>query len=229
VAADGPPDRYRLEVPTAATLALFAGAALLLLVIPGPSVLYIVTRSATQGRQAGFASVLGVHTGTLVHVTAAALGLSALLVASATAFTVVKIGGGAYLVYLGVRRLLDHSSADATVSSAPGRSSLRRIYTQGVVVNVLNPKTALFFLAFLPQFLDRDRGPIPLQVAVLGAEFVLLGFISDGIYALLAGTIAARLRGGITDSPWIRRATGSIFIGLGLTAAFTGSPAKTTT
>lgn len=209
-------------MPEPASIAVFAGAALLLLVIPGPSVLYIVTRSATQGRQAGLVSVLGVHTGTLVHVVAAALGLSALLVASATAFTVVKVAGGAYLVYLGVRRLLDRSPALAGDEARPAAErNLRRIYTQGVVVNVLNPKTALFFLAFLPQFLDRDRGPIPAQVAVLGVVFVALGIVSDGTYAVLAGTLGARLRGGISDSPWIRRATGSIFIGLGLTAAFT--------
>src|SRR5919106_4863815 len=135
--------------PDSATVALFCLAALALLVIPGPAVLYVVVQGAEQGRRVGLASVAGIHLGTLVHVAAAAVGLSALIVASAVAFSVVKYAGAAYLIYLGVRKLLERSRAD---QREPARESLRRAFVRGAVVNVLNPKTALFFLAFLPQF-----------------------------------------------------------------------------
>ncbi|HEV2870745.1 MAG TPA: LysE family translocator, partial [Actinomycetota bacterium] len=174
-------------MPETSPLALFAVAAVTLLVIPGPAVLYIVTRSVDQGRAAGLASVCGVHVGTLLHVAAAALGLSALLVSSATAYDTVRWLGAAYLVWLGVRRLL---ARDEDLPAAPGpdahRLGLGRIFAQGVVVNVLNPKTALFFFAFLPQFVDTSRGSVPFQVVVFGVAFVLLGFLSDGAYAVAA-------------------------------------------
>src|SRR4029450_2037885 len=171
------------------TLALFAVAAVTLLVIPGPAVLYIVTRSVARGRAAGLASVCGVHVGTLVHVAAAALGLSALLVSSATAYHAVRWLGAAYLVWLGIRRLLAKDEPSGSVKDPhASRPGLRRIFAQGVVVNVLNPKPALFFLAFLPQFVDVSRGSVPFQVVVFGVAFVLLGLVSDGTYALLAST-----------------------------------------
>ena len=160
-------------MPDASSLALFTVAAITLLVIPGPSVLYIVTRSVDQGRAAGLASVGGIHVGTLVHVAAAALGLSALLVSSATAYNAVRWLGAAYLVWLGVRRLL---ARDEEVAAAAGpearRHGLGRVFAQGVVVNVLNPKTALFFFAFLPQFVDVARGSVRLQVVVFGAAYL---------------------------------------------------------
>jgi len=205
-------------------MALFAVAAVTLLVIPGPAVLYIVTRSVDQGRAAGLASVCGVHVGTLVHVAAAALGLSALLVSSATAYDTVRWLGAAYLVWLGVRRLLARDE-DLPAAAGPDtrRPGLRRIFAQGVVVNVLNPKTALFFLAFLPQFVDTSRGSVPFQVVVLGVAFVLLGLLSDGAYAMAASTGAGWLR----RRPGVARASrlvsGGVLISLGVTTALAGS------
>ena len=211
-------------MPEPSTLALFAVAAVTLLVIPGPAVLYIVTRSVDQGRAAGLASVCGVHVGTLVHVAAAAFGLSALLVSSATAYNAVRWVGAAYLIWLGVRRLLAHDE-DARPAGAdrPRRLGLRRVFAQGVVVNVLNPKTALFFFAFLPQFVDTTRGSVPFQVVVFGVAFVVLGFLSDGTYALAASTGAGWLR----RRPGVARASrllsGGVLISLGVTTALAGS------
>ena len=211
-------------MPDASTLALFTVAAVTLLVIPGPAVLYIVTRSVDQGRAAGLASVCGVHVGTLVHVAAAALGLSALLVSSATAYHAVRWLGAAYLIWLGVRRLLAHDE-DAPAAPGPGtrRHGLRRSFAQGVVVNVLNPKTALFFLAFLPQFVDVSRGSVPFQVVVFGVAFVLLGLASDGTYALLASTGAGWLRRRPRVARTSRLVSGGVLIGLGVTTALAGS------
>jgi threonine/homoserine/homoserine lactone efflux protein len=156
------------------TLAVFALAALAILAVPGPAVIYIVTRSIQQGRSAGLASVLGIHVGTFVHLTAATVGLSAILVSSATAFTVVKVVGALYLIVIGIRTLLGRADpADTDPQRLPRRR--RRDFAEGVVVNVLNPKTALFFLAFLPQFVDPARGQASLQILVLGLTFMLLG------------------------------------------------------
>jgi threonine/homoserine/homoserine lactone efflux protein len=211
-------------MPDASALALFTVAAITLLVIPGPSVLYIVTRSVDQGRAAGLASVGGIHVGTLVHVAAAALGLSALLVSSATAYNAVRWLGAAYLVWLGVRRLL---ARDAEVAAGAGpearRHGLGRVFAQGVVVNVLNPKTALFFFAFLPQFVDVARGSVRLQVVVFGAAFVLLGLVSDGAYALLASTGAGWLRRRPGVAKASRVVSGGVLISLGVTTALAGS------
>ena len=211
-------------MPDASALALFTVAAITLLVIPGPSVLYIVTRSVDQGRAAGLASVGGIHVGTLVHVAAAALGLSALLVSSAAAYNAVRWLGAAYLVWLGVRRLL---ARDAEVAAGAGpearRHGLGRVFAQGVVVNVLNPKTALFFFAFLPQFVDVARGSVRLQVVVFGVAFVLLGLVSDGAYALLASTGAGWLRRRPGVAKASRVVSGGILISLGVTTALAGS------
>jgi threonine/homoserine/homoserine lactone efflux protein len=204
-------------------------AAVTLLVIPGPAVLYIVARSVDQGRAAGLASVCGVHVGTLVHVAAAALGLSALLVSSATAYDTVRWLGAAYLVWLGVRRLLARDQ-DTAAAAGPDtrRAGLGRIFAQGVVVNVLNPKTALFFFAFLPQFVDTSRGSVPFQVVVFGVAFVVLGLLSDGAYAVAASTGAGWLR----RRPGVARASrlvsGGILISLGVTTALAGSRSSAT-
>ena len=209
-------------MPEPHTLLLFAPVALGLLVIPGPAVLYIVTRSIDQGRAAGVASVLGVHTGSLVHVAAAAAGLSALLVSSALAFNVVKFAGAAYLVILGIRKLLVKEREELEPDAPPTRS-LRRIYAQGIVVNVLNPKTALFFLAFLPQFVDVDRGAVPMQMVVLGLTFILLGMVSDGTYALLAAKAGGWLRSSRRFRTAQRYVSGGIYVSLGAVAAFSGA------
>src|SRR5215217_3065628 len=158
-------------MPDPTTFGLFVVAALALLLVPGPAVLYVVARSVDQGRPAGLASVLGVGIGSLVHIAFAAVGLSALLASSAAAFGVVKWLGAAYLIWLGLQRLLTRGE-DAPAAVAPDH--LSRIFLQGVVVNVLNPKTALFFLAFLPQFVDPSRGSVAAQVAVLGCVFVVI-------------------------------------------------------
>jgi threonine/homoserine/homoserine lactone efflux protein len=203
-------------MPSLTSLLLFAAASIALLVVPGPSVLYIVTRSLSQGRRAGLISVLGVHVGSVVHVTAAALGLSALLASSATAFMIVKYLGAAYLVWLGVQKLRRRESGPVE-EAPPVRSS--RLFTQGIVVNVLNPKTAIFFLAFLPQFVNPSRGPVAVQIIILGACFILLGIMSDGGYALLAGTLAGRIRRTRKARRRLDRASGVVYLGLGAGAA----------
>ena len=202
-------------------LALFAVAALALLLVPGPAVLYVVTRSIHQGRRAGLVSVLGIHLGTLVHITAATVGLSALLVSSATAFSVVKYAGAAYLIGLGLWTIFART-ADADVVLG-GERRLRRVFAQGVVVNVLNPKTALFFLAFLPQFVDPSRGHATLQIALLGVTFAALGMVTDSLWALVAGTMGEKLRGSCRFAKSQRYVSGTVFVGLGVVTALAGA------
>jgi threonine/homoserine/homoserine lactone efflux protein len=210
-------------MPDPSRLALFVGAALLLLVVPGPSVLYIVTQSVSHGRRAGIASVAGITTGTLVHIAAATVGLSALLASSALAFDIVKYLGAAYLIAVGIRRLAG-LERDREPHLRRSRD-LGRLYRQGIVVNVLNPKTALFFLAFLPQFVEPDRGAAWLQILALGLLFAALGFVSDGVWAFVAGTLGERLRRS-TRFPAVQRyVSGSVFVGLGAVAAL-AAPAK---
>jgi threonine/homoserine/homoserine lactone efflux protein len=206
-----------IPIPDQTSLGIFVLAALALLLTPGPAVLYIVARSIDQGRRAGLVSMLGVHVGTLVHVAAAAAGLAALLAASAAAFSTVKYLGAAYLVYLGVRKLLDRAAV--TGGGPAAGPPLRRAFLDGVVVNVLNPKTALFFLAFLPQFVDVSRGHVGLQILALGGLFVSLGLITDGSYALTAGSAAQWLRRHqrfVAGERWV---SGGMYIGLGVAAA----------
>ena len=205
-------------MPSAGTLALFSLAALALIVVPGPAVLYIVAQSIDGGRVAGLLSALGVAVGGLVHATAAAIGLSALLLSSATAFTAVKLAGAAYLIGLGLHTLLVRKEPEDEGTRRERR--LRRSFAQGVVVNVLNPKTALFFVAFLPQFVDRDAGSVALQLLVLGLVFVGLAVVSDALWALVAGSAAARLRGSPRFLAARRYVSGSVFVGLGAVTAF---------
>jgi threonine/homoserine/homoserine lactone efflux protein len=203
--------------------AVFAVAALVLLLIPGPAVVYIVAQSMHQGRRAGVVSVLGIHTGSMVHVLAATVGLSQLLVSSATAYTVVKYAGAAYLIALGVRRILTRDRAPEAAVVVDLRPN-RQLFRQGVVVNVLNPKTALFFLAFLPQFVDVNSGHVPLQIAVLGATFVLLGLVTDTAWALAAGTVGSTLRRSTRALRAERLVSGFVFIALGALTAASGRP-----
>ena len=205
-------------IPDPGTLAVFALAAFLLAVVPGPAVLYIVAQSVHGGRRAGVVSAFGIASGGLVHVLAAVIGLSALLAASAEAFTVVKLLGAAYLVWLGIRTLL---STDERIGGRRPELTLARTYGRGVVVNVLNPKTALFFVAFLPQFVDpheSTRG----QLAVLGAIFIMIALSSDLVWALVAGTAGAVLRKSRTFLRAQRYVSGTIFVGLGALAATAG-------
>ena len=198
-------------------LSIFLLAVLILLLTPGPAVLYIVARSMDQGRLAGLVSVLSIEAGNFVHVLAATLGLSAILVSSALAFSVVKYLGAAYLIYLGVRRFLSQDAAHRP--STFERQSLRRIFRQGVLVAILNPKTALFFLAFLPQFIDSSTGSVTLQLLTLGCLFVLMAIVTDGLYALLAGTVGQWLKGNHSCLKVERYLVGSVYIGLGVMAA----------
>jgi len=212
--------------PSHAQLVFFVTAAAILLAIPGPAVLYIVGRSIGQGRGAGFVSALGIGVGTLVHTAAAAVGLSALLVSSATAFSAVKYIGAAYLVFLGVQRLRSKESLAKQAEDNAPRTSLARIFGQGIVVNILNPKTALFFFAFLPQFVDPARGHVALQIASLGVLFAVMGTTSDSLWALSSGTVAGWLRG---NPRWMRSerfVSGGILISLGLATAFAGSSTR---
>ncbi|HVD65840.1 MAG TPA: LysE family translocator [Gaiellaceae bacterium] len=208
-------------LPEPGALAVFIVAALVLLVVPGPAVLYIVAQSISRGRLAGIVSMLGIQVGGLVHIAAAAAGLSALLVRSGVAFNIVKYAGAAYLVFLGLRRLLGREQLD-TVGARPEKS-LRRLFAQGIVVNVLNPKTALFFFSFLPQFVDVEQGSVALQIATLGLIFILLATVSDGLYALAAGSAAGWLRGRPGFVRGERFATGGVLVGLGVIAAFSGA------
>jgi threonine/homoserine/homoserine lactone efflux protein len=199
--------------PDSTSLWLFCLAAVALLAIPGPAVLYIVVQSAEQGRKVGLASVGGVHLGSLVHVGAATAGLSALIVASALAFDVVKYAGAAYLVYLGIRKLLER---EAHVEVEVESNAMQRAFVRGAVVNVLNPKIALFFLALLPQFVDAGRGGVWSQVLVLGLTFVGLGLVSDSLYALAAGTVGNLFR---RKRRAVRYFSGAVYVTLGVVAS----------
>jgi threonine/homoserine/homoserine lactone efflux protein len=200
-------------MPELASLLLFAGSAATLVLVPGPNLIYIVTRSVESGRRAGLASMLGVETGTMIHVAAAAFGLSALLASSAVAFEVVKYAGVAYLVYLGVRAFRAGGSEKATVAPA----GMRRTVAEGVLVNVLNPKVSLFFLAFLPQFVDPDRGGATTQILVLGLVFIAVATVLDLLFVLAAGAVRQRLGGAKSH-----RFAGGVYIALAALAAATG-------
>jgi threonine/homoserine/homoserine lactone efflux protein len=201
-------------------LLIFAAACLLFAVFPGPAVVYIVTRSVAQGRTAGIVSALGIETGNLAHVVAATLGLSVVLASSALAFGVVRYLGAAYLVYLGVRELLRRERARPVAEVRPGQ--LRRVYLQGAVVALLNPKTALFFLAFLPQFVAPARGSTAVQIGLLGVLLVAVTTVSDLLYALLSGTAGAWVRGRHGFGRWRRFVSGGVYLSLGLSAALGG-------
>ncbi len=211
-------------IPSHSLLLLFVSAALVLLAIPGPAVLYVTSRSIGQGRKAGFISALGIGLGTLLHAAAAAAGLSALLMSSAMAFSVVKYLGAAYLIYLGIQKLRREESLEPT-QEAP-RTKLSRVFGQGIIVNILNPKTALFFFAFLPQFVDASRGNVALQILFLGTLFAGMGIMSDSLWALFAGTVAQRLT---RTSRWNRTqryVSGGMLISLGVATALAGSGGK---
>jgi threonine/homoserine/homoserine lactone efflux protein len=206
------------------SLLLFVTGATIILVIPGPAVMYVVSRSIGHGRVAGLVSAMGIVVGTFFHVVAATLGLSALLASSALAYETAKYLGAAYLIYLGIRTLLSKDSGLPEAGNDERR--LGPIFGQGVMVNVLNPKTALFFLAFLPQFVDPVRGHATLQILELGILFALMGWCTDSMWALLAGTVAERIRGSAGLRRVQRRVSGGGLIALGLASAFSGARSK---
>jgi threonine/homoserine/homoserine lactone efflux protein len=202
-------------------LSLFLIATVVLVLTPGPAVLYIVARSIDQGRKAGLVSALGVEVGTLFHIMAAALGVSALLATSAITFMSVKYLGATYLIYLGVRKILSREEIQSDESIVPMK--LGRVFGQGLIVQVLNPKVALFFLAFLPQFVTPSTGSATIQIFTLGCIFFVLALANDVLYALLAGTLGKWLKGDIRFLRRLRYFAGSVYIGLGVTTALSGS------
>jgi threonine/homoserine/homoserine lactone efflux protein len=203
-------------MPSTSTLAAFAAAAFVLIAVPGPNMIYLVARSLSEGRRAGLLSALGIETGTLVHTTAAAVGLSALLASSATAFAVVKYAGAAYLVYLGLRTLLARDGGSERTAAAPPRLSGRHVYRQALLTQVLNPKVAIFFLAFLPQFVSPDAPSPLLHMLLLSAVFMAMTFAVFVVY----GTLANAFRRAVIESPrvqgWLRRGFAGAFAGLGI-------------
>ncbi len=208
-------------MPDASTVLIVALASLVLVVIPGPAVIYILTRSVSQGRTAGMVSAVGVNVGSAIHVVAAVAGLSLLLASSAYAYTVVKWLGVAYLAWIGVRTLL----TDNAEFTAPeiDRQSLRRIFAQGVLVNVLNPKVAIFFLAFLPQFIDQNSTNPALQTLVLGMTLVTIGLISDMVYALIGGGLGDLFRRRPGAASATRLIAGITYLALASLAAVSGN------
>jgi threonine/homoserine/homoserine lactone efflux protein len=199
---------------------LFVLSGLLLNVTPGPDTLYIVGRSSTQGTRAGVVAALGIASGALVHVCAAALGLSALLAASASAFTAVKMVGAAYLVYVGISLIRSKSSAQIMQPTSNSRqTSMRGIFLQGFFTNVLNPKVALFFLAFLPQFVGSDASSKPLAFLFLGVIFDLNGTLWNLFVAWSTAQISKRLAAGLRFKTWFNRCVGGLFVAVGLRLA----------
>ena len=194
----------------------FAIASLALLVIPGPAVLYVINRSIADGRSIALAGVAGLELGNFVHVIAATIGLSALIAASATAFGVVKWIGAGYLIFIGIRTIVRKPEA---FSQEQKTLSRRKSFTQGIIVNTFNPKVALFFLSFLPQFIDEKSGSAALQSLILGTLFVAIGLCTDGMYAILASALRTTLLRG-KSLPFIQRyVAGSVFVLLGIVAS----------
>lgn len=208
-------------MPSLETLTIVAIASLVLVVVPGPAVMYIVTRSISQGRAAGLASSLGVNLGSAIHVLAAVVGLSVILASSAVAFSIVKWAGVAYLAWIGIRTLVRRDESFEVEVAEP--DSLRRIFTQGVIVNVLNPKVAMFFLAFLPQFVDPADPSATTQSLVLGMTLVVVGLLSDSVYALIGGAVGSRLRVHARARRVTRIASGVTYLALAGLAARTVS------
>jgi threonine/homoserine/homoserine lactone efflux protein len=212
-------------MPSLATILAFCGVSFILVATPGPGVLYVVGRSIDQGRRAGVASMLGIESAELVHVFAVAFGLSALLAASAQALDVLRYGGAVYLIALGVRRWRE-GAEELDEHASP--ASPRRIMAQGFVVQLLNPKVAIFFLAFFPQFLNRDVAILP-QTLMLGALYIAIAACSDMAYVLLASLLAGRLKRSARARRRVARGSALTYIALGVLAALSGQRAAAAT
>lgn len=208
-------------MPATETMVIVALASLALVVVPGPAVVYILTRSVSQGRAAGLASAAGVNLGSAVHVVFAVAGLSFVLASSAMLFEFVRWAGIAYLAWLGIRALTADDVEFASAGATPG--GLWRVFGQGVVVNVLNPKVAVFFLAFLPQFIDPAAPDAALQSFVLGMTLVTIGLISDSVYAVIGGSIGDVLRRRPTAARRGRQVAGVTYLALAGIAAAAGT------
>lgn len=216
-------------LPAWPLLTAFLASSLLLAITPGPGVLYIVTRSVAHGRRSGLSSVSGIALGNLCNAVGAVLGLAVLFAASSTAFLIVKYAGAAYLVYLGIRALMARTGdnrPETSASRAAPPPAPRRVFRDGFVVALLNPKTTLFFAAFLPQFMSPEGSAVA-QGLTLGSLFVAIAAVTDSMYALLAGGLARRLRAASPLRRVGRRASGITFIGLGVFAALSEPPTHT--
>ena len=198
----------------------FVIASAILVLIPGPAVLYIVSTGIGRGRRMALASMLGIETGALFHVGAAAVGLSAIVASSVVAYSLIKYAGAAYLIYLGVKTL--RSRDELNPLTILGATSARAAFTRGVVVNMLNPKLALFFLAFLPQFVTPDRGPISIQLVVLGLLFIGVAIVIDSVYALTSGMIGSLLNRSERFRRLPNRVAGITYLALGASALLSG-------
>ncbi|WP_282609115.1 LysE family translocator [Pelagibius sp. Alg239-R121] len=216
--------KISLEYPmlNGALLLGFVAAALVVLVLPGPGVFYVMARTLGQGTRAGLISALGLSVGVFAHVAAAVAGLSAILTTSATAFEVVRMLGAGYLIYLGLSALLSARKTKAGAVTAASSLPSGRIFRDGVIVSILNPKIAVFFLAFLPQFVDQALGAVPLQILLLGLIYAALAVMTDGSYALLAGNLRHRLRGRLVQGSLPQYFSGFVYLGLGLHTLLTG-------
>jgi len=208
-------------MPSLPVLLAFVLASTLLVIIPGPNVMYIVTRGISQGRRAAVTSALGVQFGSVFYVATTAVGLSALLAKSGMLFNIVKYAGAAYLVWLGLRHIMSHSSG-LELDHLAAAPVYRRIFFQGTLVNLLNPKVALFFLALFPQFVDPSRGNTALQIVILGSVMILVGLISDCSYAVASGSIGLWLKSRQRVARQRQRFSGVVYILLGALAAFSG-------
>lgn len=209
-------------MPAISTLLTFAVAATLLIIVPGPNVIYIITRGIDQGRRAAIASAAGVEAGMLFHIGAAVLGLSALVASSELLFNIVKYVGAGYLIWMGIGSLRARSAKFET-QEISCRASYSRLFAQGMIVNVLNPKVGLFFIAFLPQFIDPSRGNSTVQILVLGGVFVAIAVISDLVYAFASGAIGSWLNARESIARQRDRFAGVVHILLGTVAAVSGS------
>jgi threonine/homoserine/homoserine lactone efflux protein len=208
-------------MPDISTMIIVALASLALVVIPGPAVIYILTRSVSQGRSAGLVSAVGVNLGSSIHVLAAVAGLTVLLANSAVAYTTVRWAGVGYLAWIGIRTLLKDDAEFAQPQLE--QTALRKIFIQGVLVNILNPKVAIFFVAFLPQFVNADASNATFQTLVLGMTLVTIGLITDSLYAVAGGSVGKALRRRPTFARTTRIVSGSIYIALAGIAAVTGT------
>ena len=198
---------------------LFMGVSWALIIAPGPDMLYVITRGMAHGRRAGVLSAVGVVCGILVHTTAAAFGLTLILQTSAFAFLFVKFAGAAYLIYLGIRAWLEKSTF--TLETAPPAVTSRTLFWQGVLSNVLNPKIAIFFLAFLPQFVDQGSSQVTSQMVLLGLTFACFGLCFLLVVGYSSGAIGKWLTGRPQYAQFFQRLAGGILIGLGIRLALT--------
>jgi threonine/homoserine/homoserine lactone efflux protein len=205
-------------MPTTTTLVSFAIASLAMVVVPGPSVVYVVARGVEYGRRAGMVSVLGLEAGSLAHLAATVAGLATVVAAVPAALDLLRWAGAGYLLWLGLRQLVRGEGECAADVSGPVRPSSRQLFRDGLLVDLLNPGTALFFLAFLPQFVDPARGPVAVQVLVLGGCYLALAVVNDSAYALVAGRLGSRLTGAASTRRRTGVATGLVYVGLAAVA-----------